>query len=71
MSGTGVLPVFSPETVRLGVAVLLGAAILVAAAREARGHVASPVARCGTLLKRIERFFGLVAEGGSGMKDGR
>mgnify|MGYP001055416332 CR=1 FL=1 len=40
MPGTGVLSVLSPETIRLGVAFLVGAAILFAAVRAARGHLA-------------------------------
>jgi small-conductance mechanosensitive channel/CRP-like cAMP-binding protein len=54
MPGTGVLPVLSPETVRLGIAFLLGAALLFAGVRHARGHVARLAALwAASLLFRI------------------
>ncbi len=54
MPGTGALPVLSPESFRLGAAFLLGAALLFAAAREARGHVARLVALWGgSVLLRL------------------
>jgi len=39
MPGTEALPVLSPESVRLGAAFLVGAALLFAAVREARGRI--------------------------------
>ena len=39
MPGTGASPVFSPESLRLGAAFLVGAALLFVAVREARGRI--------------------------------
>ncbi len=50
MPGTGAPPLLSPESVRLGAAFLLGAALLFAAARAARGHVARLVLLWGASL---------------------
>ncbi len=50
MPGTGALPLFTPESVRLGAAFLLGAALLFVAVREARGHLARLVALWGASI---------------------
>ena len=50
MPGSGALPALSPESVRLGAAFLLGAALLFVAAREARGRVVRLVAFWGVSL---------------------
>ena len=50
MSGTGVPFLPPPESIRLGAAFLLGAALLFVAVREARGHLARLVALWGASL---------------------
>ena len=50
MPGTGAPPLLTPESVRLGAAFLLGAALLFVAVREARGHLARLVALWGASL---------------------
>lgn len=54
MPGTGVFPHLSPDSIRLGAAFLLGAALLFVAVRPARGHVLRLVLLWGgSVLLRI------------------